>query len=390
MKKIFKIWVFLSIFIILLTVVRTSYAQTNIPQMNIPKMTSLNQDYFAAGSNVDVTENVTGDAYVAGGNVRVNSEIKGDLLVAGGSVTVNGKVDGNIRGAGGNISIDGIVGKNVTIAGGNVTVSSSAVIGGNVTGAFGQFDYLGKNNGGISIAGGNLNINGPVGTNVYAQGNEISVGKNAQIGGDFNYQSPQKAKIADNAQISGNTKYTPLQKRNFGYQRNRFLINNNTINNFKIGASIVGLITSFIIGFILLKIFPVRMDYMGKVIQDRPVRTVVAGIVLLFLSPFIVLVLLFTFLGIPLAIMWILAVIIMIYLSKIVVGYWLGKVTFRAFNQGERRGWALLVGLVLIYIGTFIPFIGWLDRILVLLVGLGAIILDEIYFFRDLSAKKLL
>jgi hypothetical protein len=123
---------------------------------------------FAGRANIDGT--VNGDLVAAGGNVNINGTVTGDVIVAGGQVTVGGKVGGHLRVAGGQAAVNGDVAKDVLAAGGQVTIPGkvgqdlivwagdlvlSGSVTGSTTGSAGNYDKSGSIGGsdGIVITG---------------------------------------------------------------------------------------------------------------------------------------------------------------------------------------------------------------------------------------------
>jgi hypothetical protein len=63
------------------------------------------------------------------------------------------------------------------------------------------------------------------------------------------------------------------------------------------------------------------------------------------------------------------------YITTIVIGLLLGQLIFRALNSSaeESRWWPMLLGVVILVILTAVPILGWLVKLGIVLLGLGAI-----------------
>ena len=92
--------------------------------------------------------------------------------------------------------------------------------------------------------------------------------------------------------------------------------------------------------------------------------------------PFVILLLLITVLGVPVALILLVVYVIAIYVTKAYVGYWLGDWLLH-LARGVRTHWfwGLLLGVVLISLVALIPYLGFLVRLAVVLFGLGALLL---------------
>ncbi len=117
-------------------------------------------DLYAAGGTVSILGTVNGDVVAAAGQVTVDGTVTGDVIAAGGQVRIGGTVKGDVRAAGGQLTISGQVAEDALAAGGQVEVTSGATIGqdlimsagratvdgnvtGNVTGSAAVYDRRG-------------------------------------------------------------------------------------------------------------------------------------------------------------------------------------------------------------------------------------------------------
>jgi hypothetical protein len=96
-----------------------------------------------------------------------------------------------------------------------------------------------------------------------------------------------------------------------------------------------------------------------------------------------------TIVGIPLAILLTMVYLVLIYFAKIWVGYFFGRKLLLKLKMGERRGWALVVGLFIYYVLNTL-FFGWLISFLIIIAGLGVTYREKWEFIRLIKAKKIL
>lgn len=357
-----------------------------------PRVTTgstIDRDYLNAGDRVNLEETVNGDAYIAGGNVTVSGTVNGDLIVAGGNITINGNIAQDVRILGGNVIISGKVGRNVSFAAGSVTVTGDATIGGTVNGVFGNLEYGGTAGRNMAIAGGSAHINGTITGDTEGRLGNLSLGEKARLNGNLTYESPNQAHIAQGATVSGKVSYTPvtqtpgLNSQEVRKNAGRF------ISGAKTTASVIGFISSFIIGYIILRLFPRRMMRKTEILKKRPWAAFAAGLIFLVGVPIASLILLIAILGIPIAFILMAVYFILLYLAKIWISLHLGILASRFLGAGERRGWALFFGLFLYYVIGIIPIIGPLVTFILALLGNGMFILEKKELYTLMVEKKL-
>lgn len=383
MKTIKKI-LFISLLLVPLLIVPVVKAQENNyytpPSSDFMPSQAVAADYFHADDSVTVSSIIAGDAYVAGGTVLVDGTINGDLLVAGGTVTIDGAVGGNVRAAGGTVIIGGSVGKNITVAGGTVNINRMATIGGNINALSGNMNFSGNTTGNIHVIGADVSIDGSVDGDIDAKVQNLKFGDAATVGGSLSYQSPEQASMGTNTKIIGNVTYVPV-KREAPQGR--------STEKLHTGVEFISLLTSFIIGFIIIRLFPKRVMKKAEILQKRFWVCLGLGFLTLVISPFAVILLLVTVIGIPIAFLWIVAFLILAYMAKIWVAFAVGRALVMKAGSGDRRGWALLAGLLLYYVIGYIPVVGGLVKLIVMLIGIGVVLIEKRQFYQELSAKKL-
>lgn len=338
--------------------------------------------YFAAGDQVIIEGTVNGDAYVAGGIVEVNGTINGDLLVAGGQVTVSGKVSDDIRAGGGSLRFDGKVGKNITAAGGSITFGKAAETGGNILAAGGSIQLGGKIEGSARIAAGDFSVSGNVGKDVDFVGENFSVLEGARINGNLNVrmEDTSLAEVAAGT-VRGSVNFAEAEwrphRKILGFQPAHFW--------FKIFWALSLLAT----GLVCVLVFPKQFSGVGTNIFYSPGKSFVWGVVTLIGLPVVAILLCLTVIGIPLALFTGVAFLWLAYLSQLGFGVVLGQSAFGGFHLDQSGWWGLFwkfaVGLLIVQILTFVPYLRTLVIVAGLLFGVGAIVMvlkEELQRFR--------
>jgi hypothetical protein len=374
MKKIITVLVFLLATSLL--VPPKTFAQNSLQQKGKQKTVIVASDetinknpYFAAGDVVEIHGTINGDAYVAGGEVIIDGTINGDLFVAGGSVRVSGKVGQSLRAAGGQLTVDADVGRNATVVGGNLSIEKSAILNGYLATAGGNITITAPVSGNLKVAGGNVSVLSSVGGDLDAAVGMLRLGPEASVAGNLTYLSDQSATIDNNASVEGEIiKRTPPPGVTVE-EPEKFAA---AFAKLRVAAKIISAIAAFIVGLILIKLFPKYMSKTKDVLDKKVWRALGIGFLVLILTPIAIVVLLMTVIGIPLALLLGALYLIYVYLSKIAVIYWAGAKMFPKSSPV-----AFFVLALLIYaLVTLIPFIGGLVEFFVLLFGLGAMVIS--------------
>lgn len=376
---------FLSV-IVSFSVVHAQEAQ-NEDTVILPQDAVVDQDYFATGETVTIAGTVNGDVYVAGGNIVVTGTINGDLFAAGGMVTIRGDISDDVRVAGGQILISGTVGKNVTAMGGSVTISDAANIEGSLVSGTGSLSIYGPIAKGATIGAGSMQLDSTIGGNVLAGVGQMVLNPGATVGGNMTYYSEQKAEIQQGAVIEGevNMKAPPAPKEVTEAQKEQA---KEALWKASIISRIFYLISLYVIGAIFLLVVPVFTQKVSAYLKTDPWKSIGMGFLILFMTPFLILVLLMTVVAIPLALMLIAVYLIYIYLSVLFSTYFIGEKFMSYFSKKNSPYLILLVGLITYGLLISIPFVGWIFSFIAMLAGMGALLMKKQEYIKDLRKRK--
>lgn len=313
----------------------------------------VNEDYFAWGDTVEILGTVHGDVYAAGGEVRIAGNIDGDLLAAGGKIDLEGKVAQDARIAGGEVTIASDIGRNLTVAGGKITLADAATVRGNV------------------ISAGDLVISNRINGNVKAMAGNLQVTSAAKVGGDLTYRSPQPAQIDSGAKIGGMV----MQKtphRMFDFSPGQMI---GAMAGLFLFLKMISFVSTWILGLLLIFLFPGFSRAVVSTLREQPMASLGWGLVWLIVTPVVLITLLVTVVGIPLALIFFPLYFISLYLARIFIILWAGTALLERMGKRGHPGWGLLIGLFLYTLLTLIPGPGGLISLVVVLFGVGAALL---------------
>lgn len=371
MRKIFFA-IFVSCFLFLGSSVR---AESN--SVVLSKGTVIESDYLKAGETVLIEGEVKGDAFLAGGVVTVNGIIDGDLFIFGGKISVNGPVNNNVRIFGGDVALNGPVGRNVLLVGGNLAVNKAAALGGSLIAVGGNMDLsASKLERGLRFFGGRLYLNSTIPSEAFVVADqEFLLGPSASIAGNLKYTGRNEAVLDPGATVIGAIQYEPKVKEadypGF-FSAKKYLEGFSKLKPF---LELIGLAVSFIIGFILLGLFPKVFEKTTMAIETRPYAAFGTGIITFLLIGLVTVLLVVTLVGIPLAAITFLLSLLLAYVARFLIAFFIGrKIMLSKF--GERRGWSIILGLTVYAFLAFIPIIGELFRWILLTFALGGLVLS--------------
>ncbi len=348
----------------------------------LPRGETVTGDYFATGEKVTISGTVNGDAYVAGGNVLVDGTINGDLLVAGGNVTIRGTVTQDVRAAGGNVVVSSQIGRNTTITGGSVDITDSASLSGSLVAGTGNLQIFAPVAGGMTIGGGNVVIGNTVDGNIAAGVGQLTLTPDAQVRGDVHYWSEAEADIAPGASVSGSIRQDMPPRGSTEAAEGVF-------SAIGAGLTLASFISALILGLLFIKFVPRFMERISETVRTAPVRSAVIGFIALVVVPILAFFLFITLLLIPLSIVVMVIYFLVMYLSKIFVAYAIGIKAAELLKVTWARGVVYAAGLILFYLISAIPIIGWIFGFVAMLIGFGAILSLKSTFYTTLRDKKL-
>lgn len=339
----------------------------------LPSDAVYNGDYFASGSSVEISGTVNGDVYIFAEQVIVDGVVNGDLLCCGGSIDISGEITHNCRILGGQVLISGEIGKNATIVAGSLQLLSSASLIGNLVATAGNVDLAANIGSDATVLASNLRVSAQINNDLQCYVGQMRITSRAVIGRNLDYRSNNPAWIEPGAVVRGLIKYHP----SFVHE----LVKGTWIQSLLVGSKIVAILMNFIytfvIGVILVKIFPKNLESALYELKKHPLKSLSYGLMLLILLPLASLLMLMTILGIPFALTLIALNIIGFYTAKVYCIFWASNWTFGKMGMKVNRLPSFFLGLVVYFCLTPIPIFGTILAFVFMLLGLGAGVLSQ-------------
>lgn len=282
-----------------------------------------------ANDTVSINETINMDVYVAGWDIQINAPLTKDLVTAGGNILIQGAIGEDLIAAWWTVIVSWSIGESARIAWWQITINSQ--IASDLLVAWWQITLWKDTiiNGDASIAWWDITIEWVVkGTWTIIWG-KVILGwvfeKNVKI------QYDEKITILPSAVIKWNLEYTSrkintdlekIVQWKITYNKHQF---NKTAKMAGI-AWIVWMMASYVaykfiflvlIGILLIFTLGKYLSSTAEYIKTKPRKTLLYWFLLFACMPFAIMILMFTFIGIPLGIMWILIYIMMFLLYKL-------------------------------------------------------------------------
>ncbi len=350
--------------------------------VTVPKDEIVSDNLYIAGGQLTVSTSALRDVVAAGGKILLNGQVWGDALLAGGSVDVLELVQGDVRAFGGQITVAHVVNGDVVLAGGAVSVLPGAIVAGDAVIAGGEVVMDGIINGTVRIYGGNVHINGTVKGPLYVKaGESLTFGPKAIIEGEVDYRAPEEAIISEGAKMPENVAFTlteiPKQEMKENLGKVAFAVIG-TLFLIKFVAMAVGVLlaVAFFNGF-ARRVTEETLQKFWHMVFIGFLASVAApvGIVFLIVSVFGM------YVGFIAGALYLLAILVAGLLMCVVTGGLAAKIFKKEIIVNWK--WAL-VGTVVVFVATFVPFVGWLALCLLYLASLGSAVVNV---YRDAKAK---
>ena len=123
-------------------------------------------------------------------------------------------------------------------------------------------------------------------------------------------------------------------------------------------------------------LFPGMFRRADENFRKKPWPAVGWGTLVLLATMPLAILLLFTVVGIPLALLLVLLWLLAILFAKFFVGFTVGNAVLKWLKRSDKKYvpkayWALVLGLILYYLLRLVPFIGIFVRLATTIVGIG-------------------
>jgi hypothetical protein len=316
---------------------------------------------------------VAGDLFFWGQGATLDGPIAYNAVLGGSSVFVTGdtRVGGDLVAFAGDVAIDGEVIQNAYIWAGTARIGEGAVIHGNVLCFCGTLRVEGTVRGLVQGGGGNTAITGDVGS-VKVEAGIITVGPEAVIRGDLEYEANDEADIAEGATIMGEVRRTIERDDEEADDE----ADSGGISAWTIGWRVWSYLSRLLIGVAFLLVGGRLARAPAAHLRETPAAGLGFGFVVAVVVPVACLIAIGLIVSLPLGLIGLVLFGLAVTLSSLVTSQFLGEWLLRRVRDGAPSEYAALaLGLLLLTVVGFIPYVGFLIWLTAILLGLGGMFL---------------
>ena len=341
MKKYFKC------FIVALVMIMLSITTVNAKS---------SKDLYQAGDKVSIDEKLDGTSFIAGNEINVNNTIDGIGFVAGNKLNFNANQE-YVIGAGNEITIEKDIEKDLFLAANDIKVNGNVL----------RDTYLAANT---------ITINGNLNRNSYIYANEVT------LKGTFNGNVTIYATNIniEGAKITGTLKYNKDAEIDGLDNTIKTKTYNVATNKITFKEYIYAIVSKYVhitmlaivLVFICEKLFKKSLKQTEDLTAKKTAVLCGKGFLILIGVPMVALMLLMTGIFSSVGVIGGIIYGILVYIANIFTAYTIAhKLDKKYFKKNMNSYILMIVGLFIIYVLSYIPYIGGFVSFLSLLFGLG-------------------
>src|SRR5437588_5376690 len=354
----------LRLLIVLLTLSLPSFAleRRHAEFVTVAANETVDDTLLAAGNTVRVEGVVNGDLLVFARTLEVRGSVKGDLVSFAKRTVVSGTVEGRIYNFSQSLDLDGELGHSIYGWVQSLRVDNRARVGEGIVVGAGDISLEGEVKRSATIFAGNADVSGTIGRDLTMAGGSLTLTNAARVGGNLSARVRQlkDVNIAVGATIAGK-RDIQVRVRKSQFTRPRFYLH-----------QAVWLAAAMLVGWLGLVLFPGFFQACTRAV-GAGWRSLGLGFGTLVVVPVTIIVAAITLVGIPVSFMLLAMHLTAIYLVTLWSGAFLGRALLKPAKVTKRDSLlGLLVGLLILGIVGFVPYLGGLIRLVVLCLGLGA------------------
>jgi cytoskeletal protein CcmA (bactofilin family) len=297
--------------------------------------------------------------------VTVSGRVEGDLFVCARELVISGEVTGGVVALVEQVRVEGVV--------------SRAVY--SLAGRF-HLEPAGRLDRDATLFGERVHLEGSVARDVVFGGERFELGGN--VGRDLEILHAHRVVLQDGARVAGDVEAMISDDNEIEFGTDAVVLGEvNTTSHSHAEAFFaayrrpgfylffaIQLVASWILGVLLYMLWP--QLFSGQVATTGAfLRSLGWGLAALVLTPFVLVAVGFTIVGIPLAVLGLFVWVAAIYGADIAVGALIGRALLQPDSSLGAFARALLAGLGVITVGHLLPFVGSAVGWVSLLLGMG-------------------
>jgi hypothetical protein len=400
-KAFLKILLILAIFLAPALAPATTFLHSKSP--GFESDTIYDDDVYISGVKIKFDSKVHGDLFGFSYEMVQTDTIDGNFMSFGYSVENLAPVTGSLRVFAANASCNSEIGRNLLLLCQNINLGPNAIIGRDA-------DLLGQNvavqgsiGRNLKIKAQNATVSGAIAGDLNFEGDSLSIIPNTSINGNLNYKSASRATIGEGVKIGGQINWTRAELEKKPHKESKsglglimswvvslkgYLIYLILLSVILLVAGIMPVPSWLAILFIWiilgvcgnLVIFLSKRRAMATemTLASRLFPSLGLGFILLFLVPVVALIIFFTIIGAPLAMLLMMFFGIALFVGGIYVCLFAGRQLCKIFTPRSTNTPGYLcftIGMIILVVLSFIPIFGYILTLAVMMLGLGGLVL---------------
>ncbi len=336
-------------------------------------------NFIRFGDVVEIKGAINGDVIVGGNTILISGPVAGDVIAIGRTVKISGPVMGSIRVAAGLLEVSGPVDRNVWTVANEFILTKDAKVNWEVNATAPKIKIDCPVDGNVWLSSAQIDLSGKFSKNVQAaleDNGKINLQEGLSVSGNFVYFADKDDQLwrAEKTEVSGELK---RENRSSSSSNNMAMV----FGPVFMFMHLVSLFSLLVVGLVLISLFPKMVLQVGDKMLAAPKESIGWGIIYFIVAPVLILILMITIIGFPLALILIPLYLILIYISKIIAGFVVGLYILDYFSKEKKfKGnliWPMALGLGVVVIFTSLPILGFIIKLGLIWWALGALIKSQ-------------
>jgi cytoskeletal protein CcmA (bactofilin family) len=331
----------------------------------------IHHELWMMASDVTVDGTANNDLFIAAKTAQFSGVFEDDLwCITEENVSLSGTARDHVRLLSlKTATVSGQVGNNLVLAASTAKITSEAEVTGDVLVTGENAILAGSIYGQTRIIASQVTLSGVFQGSVRIIADDIVIQPDTRIDGDLVYTSDQELFPGDRVQIAGN-----LVRSTFTEEPTKPVFE---VWKDRLVWQFVLLMGALVAGSVWTSLFPSGTERALVALHLSIGRCALTGLVACCLIPLLILFSLFTLIGTPLGVLMLCGYIILLYLAKIVLALHIGgRLLRRRQTQPapSRTLGTMALGLLVLYLLSSLPMIGFSITVLITVIGVGALI----------------
>lgn len=371
MSKGIVVWMWLGLTSLALGI---EFIQTN--QYTLATNETLPAELWLSAGHITVAGQAQDDLFLLGASDTIKSDgtngvvmlvgdCQNDVWALGNIVELSGQVRDHARFLARTVTISGSIARSALLMGSAVHLTKTSQLDGDAWLMGENLVAEGIVQGQLTLLGQNVTLAGTFATNVHVMAEDIVVLPGTKINGNLVYRSAKELMLDKDAKLGGQLIREPVPVSTSGGLLSP--LQSVVVQLWLFAAALV-------VGAIFFWLFPQVGQQAVACLTTSFWKCLLVGFVVLALSPMVCFLAAISLVGLPFSLLVMTVLGILMYLSKLVVAVFIGRLGLLG-RQKVSFVWAFFLGLLLLYIGASAGVVGIIVWFVIVCAGTGSLVL---------------